>query len=646
MSSLDALLATTQRRQRLADAAVGLARWGLPAGLFIAAGALALIRAFDAPTTILWLTAVPVPAILGWALLRPRSLRATARKIDEHYGLEDQLGSAYELRTHQPRGVSGDDQRTAEIVRILTARGEELASDLDPRPVVPLRVPGPRALDAIALACTAAALLVPRPSASSMQTWTRHLQLPVVEPGARSELDLALADPLRQSLRDLSRDDEDEAAKAAAQMLEILERLESGELDRAAAFEELLRLEELLARAEEELQAQQQEDPSTLAEAMRELAEALQEHEITQEAGEKFEHSRPEEAQAALDEAAEQAEEAGGAEDEAMRKAMQQAERRLDQAAKQASDTAKQLDEAERRLRREQKKNADDQDPEERERRLKKMQERVEELRRKHEREMAAQRRLEQLRRNAADAAKKGQSAGQRKRSVQKLSRGAAEALRNARQASRMRQAQDAVQEAKTFVRRAGKQGEGANRRRQQFRKFSKAAQGQGKDGKGKGKGDKGDTTLLVEGEVGEGPPQMMFEGDGEGQDGQGQDGQGQDGQGQGQDGQGQDGQGQDGQGISPGGDGIGQGSVDPQGEDSSIDANHKNVHVRTREGRGVSRAEIIRQSSQEGFATEAYRDMYIDYRSFAQSALDNEALPPAKRRTVKRYYQLIQPRD
>ena len=73
---------------------------------------------------------------------------------------------------------------------------------------------------------------------------------------------------------------------------------------------------------------------------------------------------------------------------------------------------------------------------------------------------------------------------------------------------------------------------------------------------------------------------------------------------------------------------------------------NMKNVRVKAKEGRGVSRAEVIRDASQEGFATEPYRKVYKDYRGFAQSAIDNEALPAAARRRIKRYYQLIQPRD
>jgi hypothetical protein len=639
VSSIEHLLSAVRRRERLADTATGL-RWALPAGLLVAAVCLVAIKRLGAPAEILWLTGLPLPILAGWVLWRPRSLRAAARRIDSHYGLDDEIGNAYELATSAPRGVSGNDPRTSAIVELLTEAAEQRAKTVDPRPVVPMAVPALHWVDAVAVLAVLGALFVPRPEPQLMQRWFAAPQLDaLLTLPTRAGLDLALADPLRQNLRGLS-DDEDEAAKIAQKILETLDKLESGELDRAEAFAELERLEELLREAEEEFEAKLDEDPGMLADAMRDLAETLEEHEITEKAGEALDDGRPEDAQEALDEAAEKAAEGSQAEQDAARKAMEAAERSLNKSAKQnKSDTDEQLDEAERRLRREQKKK-NPADPEEHERRLKKMKERVEQLRRQQQREQAAQRRLDQLKRDAADAANGKKNGQQRKRSMQKLSRGASGAAKKSRQASRMRQIRDAMDEAKTFVRRAGKQGDSAKRRRQQFRRFSKAANG--KKGK-KGKKGKGKTTLMVEGDIGDGQPDMFMEGDGQGQDGQGQegDGQGQDGQGDAQ-GQGQDG----GQGQMPGGDGIGDGSVDPRGDEQGIDTSKKTVHVNAREGRGVSRAEVISESSQEGFATEAYRDVFTDYRRFAQSALDNEALPPAQRRAVKRYYQLISPRQ
>lgn len=140
MSRVDGLLGAVRRRQRMADAAWGLTRIALPAGLWLAALTLVAIRRFDAPSQLLWLTALPVPLVLAWAALRRHPWRAVARRVDEHYGLDDQLGNALELQARPPRA---DDPRTADIVAIMQERAQTLAASLDPRPVVPLRVPTP-----------------------------------------------------------------------------------------------------------------------------------------------------------------------------------------------------------------------------------------------------------------------------------------------------------------------------------------------------------------------------------------------------------------------------------------------------------------------------------------------------------------------
>ena len=93
-------------------------------------------------------------------------------------------------------------------------------------------------------------------------------------------------------------------------------------------------------------------------------------------------------------------------------------------------------------------------------------------------------------------------------------------------------------------------------------------------------------------------------------------------------------------------GDGMGEGSEGALGEESGMDTQKKNLRVNADQGRGQTRAQIIEQASQEGFAGAGYRRVFQDYENFAQSALDSEDLPPSQRRRVKRYYQMIQPRD
>ncbi|MEZ4385813.1 MAG: hypothetical protein R3A79_31130 [Nannocystaceae bacterium] len=647
---LDRLLRGVIRRQRIAEAAALLARVALPAGLLVAAAAIVAARRLDAPIELAWLAALPVPLTIAWATLRPRPRRIAARRADAHFDLDDRLGNALELAAAPPPS----DPQSAAIVGLIVAEAEELAADLDPRPVVSLRPPGLRALDLAAFAALALALLVPPPEPPR----------PPLDPSDRVEgtdiearptppADRHLLEPLRQDLKRLG-EREDAAAELAAAMLDVLDAFARGELDREAAFAQLEALESELAAAEAAFEAGLDEDPGLLAEGVRELSLALEQEDLTAMAGERFARGEGDEAADALEKAGEQAE-ASAADSEALDRALKAAEKALGKAASEGRDTAAELAEAERRLKKQQKQKEQGgaEDPEEEERRLKKQEEKVEQLRRQHEREKAAQRALEQLRRDAQQARGQGQQGGQKgdkgqsqgsqggqrgegqKRALERLSRGAAGATKKSQGSRRLGQARDGLEEAKNFIRRSGKKGSQGDTRKEQMERFSKAAKGKRGD-----KGDKGDKgqkgpTLLVEGDVGDGPPDMLIEGDG--QDGQSMgagDGQG--------DGQG-DGDGEGGQAL--GADGIGSGTQDPLGEASRMRVRPRDVKVDPKHGRGATRAEVISTASQEGFASASYLDVFTDYHGFAQSALDREELPAGQRRQIKRYFRLIQPR-
>ena len=622
------LVRAVQRRERLAEATALLTGVALPLGLLIAAVGVAATRRYDAPAWLPWLGLAPVPLALLWAALRPRPARGAARRLDAHYGLHDLIGGAAELA----HGPAGDDPRSADLVALLAADAEAAAATLDPRPVVPLPRPGARELLlgwAGALAVLAAMFVPPPPPPEvegGLVEPTAGAAAPVT---SRPAGERALAEPLREDLRTL-KDGQDKAAAIAEAMIEVLDAFSRGDLDRAAAFAKLEQLEQQLAEAEAELEATQDADPTILAEGMRELAEALEQEEITKPAGEALAQGDAERAEQALAEA-EDAAAANEADMQAMERAMAAAEKALGKAAGENTDTAAQLAEAERRLKRQQKQPAAD--PEEQERRLKKQQDRVEQLRRQHEREKEAQRQLDQLRRDAQDAKNGSKGKEQQKRALEKLRRDAGDAARKAQRSRRLGQARDNMEEAKSFMRRAGNGGEQDQKRKQQMQRFAKAAKGKrGEKGKG--------PTLLVEGDIGDGDPDQTMEmdsGDGDSQgDGEGDsdsDGQG-DTPGKGQDGAGQ--------GM---GDGIGTGTQDPLGDPTGMKVKTKGIRVNPKHGQGATRAEVIRTASQEGFANASYRDVFTDYKSFAQSSIDNEAVPAPQRRRIKRYFQMIQPR-
>jgi hypothetical protein len=643
LTRLDAvhrLVRAVSRRERFAEATRLLTGLALPLGLLITALALAGLRRFADPDAagplsyLPWLGLLPTPLVLLYAAFRPRHPRHAARRLDHHYELHDLLGGAVELAA-SPR--PDDDPRSADLVALLSADAEAAAAGLDPRPVVPLPRPGARELLLgwlAALAVLGAMFVPPRPPpAVLVDDLPPNPDAPDVLP-PRPAPDRALAEPLREDLRTLV-GGQDTAAKIAEAMLEVIDAFTRGEIDRAAAFARLEQLEQELARAEAELEASEEADPAILAEGMRELAEALEQEAITTPAGEALARGEPERAEQALADA-EDAAASNAADMQSLERAMAAAEKALGKAAGENTDTAAQLNEAERRLKRQQKQPAAD--PEEQERRLKKQQDRVDQLRRQHEKEKAAQRQLDQLRREANDAKSGAKGKEQQKRALEKLRRNAGDTARKAQRSRRLGQARDDMEEAKSFMRRAGNGDKQDQKRRQQMQRFAKAAKGKRGD---KQKGP----TMLVEGDIGDsGEPIEMDSGDG-GQDGDGDgDGQG-DGDGDGQgDGDG-DGQGQgqaDGQGQ---GDGIGQGSQDPLGDPSGLKVKTKSIRVNPKKGQGATRAETIRTASQEGFANASYRDVFTDYKSFAQSSIDNESIPAPQRRRIKRYFQMIQPR-
>lgn len=627
------LLGRVQRRERAAEALALTVRVALPMGLIVAAAAVISARLLMTPIDYAWAALAPIPAVLVWVAVRGRSLRATARRVDGHYRLDDRLGNAIEFAEQQAK-IPRDDPRTQAMAELAIADGAKAVTGLAAKPVVKFVVPRPRVLDGLSLSLLLAALLVPQREPEIVERRASTGTIEQLETEDEQGLDMTRAEPLRDALRKLQESKEQVVARISNELLAVLADLESGEIDRAEALERLEQLEQELQEAETRIEEQLEEDPWLLAEALRELAEDLKDHEIMREISEALAKSDAEELEKKLQALMDKAESEGGDVKDELDKSLKAMEKSLQRSANENTGTEKAIEEAERALRRQKKRPA--KDPEEQERALERKKERLEELRRQHEREKKARERLDKLRKLSRQSQGNSQSGGaQQKRSSaqRKLSQGAGQASKKSRQSKQMGAVRDAMDQAKSFVRRSGKNGESQNRRKQQQQKFAKAAKGKkGKDGK--------PATALVEGEIGEGSESVGMMG--EGPEGEGQEGEGQEGEGQGE------GQGQ-GQGSVPGagvGPGMGDGSVEALGDPDSMDVETKNERVDAKNGQGLTRSEVIETASQEGFASESYRRVFRDYKSFAQSAMDSDELPEGQRRRVKRYYQMIQPRD
>ena len=61
---------------------------------------------------------------------------------------------------------------------------------------------------------------------------------------------------------------------------------------------------------------------------------------------------------------------------------------------------------------------------------------------------------------------------------------------------------------------------------------------------------------------------------------------------------------------------------------------------------RGPTRSEVILGAAERGFAARDYRRVYADYESHATEVLEQDQIPGGYRFYVRRYFQLIRPRE
>ena len=62
--------------------------------------------------------------------------------------------------------------------------------------------------------------------------------------------------------------------------------------------------------------------------------------------------------------------------------------------------------------------------------------------------------------------------------------------------------------------------------------------------------------------------------------------------------------------------------------------------------GRGPTRSEVILGAAERGFASHEYERVFVDYESHAEEVLEQDQIPGGYRFYVRRYFQLIRPRD
>ncbi|HEX2678283.1 MAG TPA: hypothetical protein VHM19_16630 [Polyangiales bacterium] len=531
-----------------------------------------------------WLAALPVVAAIGRALVPVPALRV-AGLIDRTHALADLVSSAWAFG-----GLTAADQ--SPFMRATCERAGIAAAEISPARAAPYAWPE----HTLALLLVGAGVLCLTRLPPRVQ--------PAVQPTVRLARPPLLAaddvEALRADASQLAHGPAPEAVRqTVSELNQLLDAMSKGEIDRAAA---LAKLHDIEAQLEE-----QKQEGEEISEALRDLAKSL--------AGPKA--ARP------LAEALAKAN-AEAARDEAQKLAQQ---------ARDAKSDPKRMEELQRSLLQRRKRELDRLDRE------KKNPETAQ--KKKHHRD------LDKLDRDLNRAAENMQK-GDRSSAGDDLEQAAADldrASQAQRGAEQAQQLAERTQEIRELLRRMrqqnaqdgqqGQQGEmreakSGEKGRENGMQMSRGTNGAGTprdDGQQQGQqqsGGKGSRpqpfTLerfraLARGGQQPGQPRNQPGGDGDSSDPSS---------------------------GAPGG-GKPRDSDAPPPSAANADAN---LRVAGQQGKGASRSEIIYEAATKGFAARDYEAVHGAYAKHADSELERDEVPGGYRFYVRRYFQLIRPRE
>lgn len=555
------------------------------------------------------------------AALRRLPPHAGALALDRWHRLRGRLTSALEFAA-DPEGEQGA------MVRAAVADARDHAGDLSPRRAVPMAVPRELAVSVlVGVAVAVLALLeVHRPPvavAPVAQPTTDALEMTPDD----LELFRNAADALEQQ------EQSPELRAAIERFNELIDDIANRRLNRAEAFR---RMEEI----EQELLDGAKADSLALEEALKETAKELENSELSDPLAASLAKNDLDQAKKDLRSLADRLR--GKGENRPDEQQLEQLRKALERAAERKKKALERINERRAELRQQLlKKKTEPRDggaPEEREQRLlRKKRRELERLDREAERRERAARRLSRLDRALAKAAQDlmrelGLSADDLDQAAEDLNRLQQQQLSD-REKEQLRKR---LQELRELIRQ---QGQGGKKRLARLLRFGQRArggqklrpgQGDGKQpggakpGQGQGQGRDGEQTLVL----GPGGKPIPVLGPGSAPGGEGRESGGGSG--------------------DPGGQGIGsEPGGDPKGE--ATDPKMDTVDVRA-EGMdnpgGPTNAEVILSAAERGFRGRPYQQVYREYRTVAEDQIDQETIPDGYRFYVRRYFQLIRPRE
>ena len=631
-----------ERRLRISRAVAWAAK-AAAAGLVAAAVILVLRKTGIVPERlsriglIMAAAQVVVVGVLAYTRTLPR--RAGAVALDRFHGLADRLSSALSF---------GELPGTERTPFMLAAIDDAVAhaDKVDPRRAVPMVVPAewPFLL-----------LLIGFVGAIGLFEIRRHQPIYGVKTIDAVDVTADDLDAMREFLREIDQRMQTDEAKAATQEFnQLIEDLANKRLDRTEAFRKMQQLEDKLLSGREA-------DSKALEEALKKMGEEMKKSELTKPAGEALENKNLSDAEKAMHDLAKKLREQGKGIDKAQLEKMREALKKAgEDQAKRAEALNNKREELKQDLLKQKQKMGDGGTNEQEKSLLQKKERELERLDRESEQQQKTQRELDRLDRELQKAAEDlmkdvGMSAQDLDNAAQDINRMAKEEMTQ----EEKEQLRQKLQELREMMRQQSQGGQGQMSR---LRTFQKKAQGKGGQGQGQGQGQEG------QGQEGQGQQ-------GQGQQGGQQAGGSQPGQGQGQ-GQGQGGRGGETWILGPNGEKIlmisaskgqgGQGQGQGQGgqankgpgwgtgHDSNVQGGATNPKVGVQDtqvqgndtGQGGSRSEVILGAAERGFASRGYQKVYREYHTVAEEALNKDEIPGGYRFYVRRYFQLIRPRE
>jgi len=503
--------------------------------------------------------------------------------------------------------------------------GVAFASRLDPRRAVPISVPRELGVS-LALLLGLAAL-----SQLEVQRVVPLPPPPSFEPMVMSADDIDLFRDVGKELQ--AKNDDPNALIAVRRFNQLVEDIAEHRLDRHEVFQRMGDLER-------DLEGNLELDRDARDEGLKGLARELQKSGLSKATATALDEKRLADAEKALRELAEKLKKKEGrpsaAELDKLRQALEKASRSNEERGKNIDQRRRELEEEKKSLLKKKNDKADAGATPDLDKKLADNERRLEHLDREKNRAERSQKQMSELDKQLAQAARDLlRDAGQ---SAQDLEHGAQDINRMAKQETSEEQKQELLkklQEMRELMRQQGKGGKDQRERMQKFgqRARGQGSAGQGKPGEGQGEGQQGgkkDGPLRLGSGPGSVPVEIPVPVS-------------QSGQGQGQPG-----------GDKPGGPDPGSGANYGTGHDSNLTGNATDLKGKTTDvtaagadtGQGAAASQVIYGAAERGFVGRGYKQVFTDYQTVAERALTQDEIPSGYRFYVRRYFQLIRPRE